>query len=282
MEQQTVGGVPDLDVLASRFAGAAVEGALGAVPLELVPGRFRLQVPLTPAVLDDEGRVIPAVLAVVADTSVGICVHSGVPNSAGGPTVELRVDHVGPVGPGAAHLLVAADAVHVDTSTGSARVVLTDDTGALVAHGVGTMAVEQAVDGVPTRLRLPTVLPDVVYDFAAVAGLATADPGGDPAELRAPLTPAMANMRAQLHGGVLMAIAHAAQDRFQAGRGGPVRRLTFGVDYLRPVPLDGGGLMCRSAFVRHGRRFRTVRTEVVRADGKVAAIATGTSVVLSR
>jgi acyl-coenzyme A thioesterase PaaI-like protein len=47
------------------------------------------------------------------------------------------------------------------------------------------------------------------------------------------------------------------------------------VDYLRPAICDGTALRFRTEYVRRGKRFATLRTEVVRADGRVAEAATG-------
>ncbi|MHA6795380.1 hotdog fold thioesterase [Pseudonocardia bannensis] len=270
-----------LTALRERLAVAPVERGVGTAATALSPGRVRLEVPLRPDLVGADGTVNAAVLTTTADCAIGMSVHSSVPGSRGGPTVELRLDHVGPVGAGARTLIVDGSVVHSDTRTGAGRAVLTDDTGVLVAHAVGTMAVDPLREGVPALGDAAAPGGGEAFDPVGLAALAGADPDGDPAELRMTVRGSMSNLRGKVHGGVLMGFAHVAQDRFQAAHGVAVRRVSCTVDYLRPVPLDAGELVCRSEFVRRGRRFWTVRTTVSRSDGKPVALAAGTGVLLA-
>lgn len=90
----------------------------------------------------------------------------------------------------------------------------------------------------------------------------------------------MANLRGAVHGGVLMGLAHEAQDLAHRHRGVRHRRLWLTVEYLRPAPPDAE-LLLHSRVVRQGRRLWTVRTEVCTEHGRTFAIATGTSTVRS-
>jgi acyl-coenzyme A thioesterase PaaI-like protein len=78
---------------------------------------------------------------------------------------------------------------------------------------------------------------------------------------------------------VLPALADAAQ-RVLRDRHAPTRPLSVTVDFLRPAYVADGQLSAHSSFVRRGRRFWTVRTELRRPDGTVVLEATGTSLVL--
>lgn len=51
--------------------------------------------------------------------------------------------------------------------------------------------------------------------------------------------------------------------------------LTVQAQYLLPAPAQGAELTCRTSYVRRGRAFSTVRTELVRPDGRIATLVTG-------
>jgi uncharacterized protein (TIGR00369 family) len=273
------GGFDDVPLLTARFARSPVEGGLGLAPVEIGCGRVLLRIPLGPHTRDATGRVSTVLVSVAVDTALGIAVHTSTPARSGGPTVELRVDHHGAPAAGATCLFVEGVGVHEDRSCGVGHVSVRDDLGTLIAHAAGTMVVDPLPMGQHRRVWKDfTGVPKL--DLAALPpGLDGTGTGADPAELRLTLSPTIANLRGDVHGGMVMAIAHAAQARLAAAHPAPSRPLTTTVDYLRPVPLSGA-LTCRSTVVRDGRRFRTVRTELVRDDGKIAAAATGTVVVL--
>ncbi|MEN3300171.1 PaaI family thioesterase [Pseudonocardia sp.] len=272
-------GFDDVPLLSSRFARSPVEGGTGLSAVEIDRGRVLLRVPLGPGTLDSTGRVSTLVTSVAVDTALGIAVHTFTSTRSGGPTVELRVDHHAPPAAGASCLLVEGVGVHEDRTCGVGHVSVRDDLGTLIAHAAGTMVVDPMSIGQHRGIWKDfTGVPKL--DLTALPpGLEGTTTSTDPAELRLPLSPSIANLRGDVHGGMVMAIAHAAQARLAAAHPAPCRPLTTTVDYLRPVPLSGE-LTCRSTVVRDGRRFRTVRTELVRDDGKIAATATGTVVVL--
>ncbi|MFP5070351.1 PaaI family thioesterase [Pseudonocardia nantongensis] len=126
------------------------------------------------------------------------------------------------------------------------------------------------------------------------AALEVADVGGDVLFTPGPST---ANLNGTTHGAVLSGLAAAAQashlrrgdgaaarsagaphgaDARSAGAplGGPVRPLSLTVEFLRPVQVDAT-LQARSETVRDGRRFWSVRTELLLPDGRPAVRAVG-------
>ncbi|MCW0213287.1 MAG: thioesterase family protein [Pseudonocardia sp.] len=274
------GGFDDVPLLTVRFARSPVEGGLGLTPVEIGRGRVLLRTLLGPGTLDSAGRVSTLLVSVAVDTALGIAVHTSTPQRTGGPTVELRVDHHGAPAPGATCLYVEGLGRFADSTCGTGTVTVRDDLGTLVAGATGTMVVDPLPTGVHRRVWMDvTGVPKL--DLAALPpGLdGTPTDGADPAELRVSLSRTAANLRGDVHGGMVMAVAHAAQARFAAAAPAPSRPLTTTVDYLRPLPPDSE-VSCRSVVVRDGRRFRTIRTELVREDGKIAATASGTVVIL--
>jgi acyl-coenzyme A thioesterase PaaI-like protein len=238
----------DLESLTAHFAAAPVEGGLGVVPLEVRPGYVRARIPLGSSGLREDGRVSALVLAVAADCGLGVGVHSGVPGSAGGPTVEMRLDMAGSLAPATESLEVEGRAFDVGPVSGSGRVEMRDASGALVATAVGVMSIDRPAhaaaheSGPDLDARLD---PDTVV-------VRPESPDGAVSAVR--LVDGMRNSMGTVHGGVLAALADGAQEVFR-DRAGVTRPLSLTVGYLRPAHVADRLLSCHSAFVRRGRRF---------------------------
>jgi uncharacterized protein (TIGR00369 family) len=250
---------------------SGVETGLGLEVLSLRPGHVRMRAPLGPGSLSPDGRPHPALLAVVADSAVGIPVFSNPVIPPTGVTVELRVDHLAPVAAGATSLEVAGTALAVGADFGTGRAEIRDNRGTLVAHAVGVMAGDR---GGPPAMELAAPA-DAPMDPA----VARVVPGAE-GSARVDVVPGMLNVRGAVHGGVLMAVAQEAQEHcFRtagAAAGWPLR---LSVSYLRPA-IGSHRLELETTFVRKGRRLWTLRTEVRRSDGVVAAVATGMAALL--
>jgi uncharacterized protein (TIGR00369 family) len=266
----------DLDSVTAHFAAAPVEGGLGVLPLEVRPGYVRAQVPIGCSGRRHDGRVSALVLAAAADLGLGVAVHSGISGSAGGPTVELRLDMAELRAPATDSLDVEGWALDVGEVSGSGRVEMRDASGGLVATAVGVMSIDRPTRGAADeREREPES--DTLLDPDTVV-VRPESPDGAVSAAR--LVDGMQNSMGTVHGGVLAALADGAQEVFR-DRAGATRPLSLTVDYLRPAHVADRLLSCHSAFVRRGRRFWTVRTELRRPDGAVVLHATGTSLVRS-
>jgi uncharacterized protein (TIGR00369 family) len=186
----------------------------------------------------------------------------------------MRIDRADALGPAATSLRIEGRVGHRNRSGGLGRAVFVDDTGVTVAHGMATMAVVGRPPG-PGGWSLTNETgpgPDVPLFDARRLELAPIWDGPDVTSATVPIDPSMANPHEQVHGGVLLTIAERAQRRMHPA-GSAV--LTMTIEYLRPAGIDADHITCRSTSVRRGRRYSTVRTELVRPDGKVAAEATG-------
>ncbi|TCK25088.1 PaaI family thioesterase [Pseudonocardia endophytica] len=279
MSTPSVTSLPDASRVEQRMRHAPVERGLGMVP---APGEgFRLRAPLHDGVRDDDGLVAPALVALLADSGIGFLIYTAGELTAGAPTVELRIDHLGPSAADATEVRAEFTLLHIDEQVGVGRADIRDDTGRPVAHAVATMA----LTGVPDR---PGALggdsaPDDAEDFRA--GRPAFDAARlDPATLEfdgdlAVLVPGRSatNLNGTTHGAVLAALAKAAQIRFLARDGAGARSLSDTVDYLRPVSTDTR-VRARCETVRSGRRFWTVRTELLLPDDRVAVRATGNGI----
>lgn len=97
--------------------------------------------------------------------------------------------------------------------------------------------------------------------------------------LRAPLTPWCAGPLGTLYGGATalhanMATFFVARSTVPAGTA--VGPLDMKVQYVRPLQADGRDLVVRAATVHRGKTLAVANAEVVSPDGKVAALATST------
>jgi acyl-coenzyme A thioesterase PaaI-like protein len=263
----TVSPLADRESLTAYLSVMPVEGGLGVMPLDARPGYLLARLPVPTRT---DGRIPAVVLAVAADCGVGVAVNSSVPGVDAGPTVELRIDLTGEPIATSGELRIESRALSVGTTFGIGRVEITDHgTGVLIGHATGVMAVGQA----SAERQAPPVGAHRL-DPSAIDVVPVAD---QPGSATVALVPGMLNSMRHVHGGVLTAIAGAAQEQLR----GPESRaetVSLTVEFLRPAPLTLGVLHCRSLYVRRGRRFTTIRTEVLRPDGVPVAVATGTSV----
>lgn len=262
---------------AERMSATPVEGALGLVIEELTGDSLTLTAPVP--LLD--GRPDPlAVLAlryVLVDTAAGL----GAATTAkafgdGGATIELRTDHTAPLHPGARMLRAEGRRLQVSDGAALAVAVLRDDRGEVLARSQGHFAREfggppvevEPPPAVPPPARLPELRDALVLESAA-----------DPTDRFVRLPAILANIRGHIHGGTMITLADLVQRDVRAadrsGDAGASGALSMQVDFLRPAACDGTPLACRTEYVRRGRRFSTLRTELVRPDGRPAAIATG-------
>jgi acyl-coenzyme A thioesterase PaaI-like protein len=226
-------------------------------------GRVHLELPVLPSFVDGspEGvRALESALAVLCDCGLGLALMERRGDGDGGVTLDLRVDVVGDVLPGTRRLALVAEALHVAEEHGAGRVEVRDDRGRLLAHAAGTMANSASlpfvdrdpVDRRPRRLDLTTV-----FDGLEVGGAGAC----------VPIRPETENTRGIVHGALLAAAAVAVS----RGAGDAGRLLSFGVEFLRPVPADIGELRATIAPVRRGRRFLSDRIVLLLPDGRAAA-----------
>lgn len=258
------------DVTEEPIVFSAVEAGIGLTGVRTGPGRAEFRAPLAPGALGPDGGLSPTLLSVAADAAVATAVFAHPAGSPTGVTVELRVDRLAPVAPEARHLDVTAVALGVTDGFGSGRAEFRDERGTLIAHAVGVMVGDtdgRAPLGSGGEVAYPPMDPEIVRIRPLMDGSARVD-----------VSVGMLNSRGMLHGGILMALAQLAQEHCHLTAGAVPRPLRLDVCYLRPAPGEDS-LHFRSEYVRRGRRLWTLRTEVLRSDGAIAAIATGTGAI---
>jgi acyl-coenzyme A thioesterase PaaI-like protein len=266
-----------------------VEGRLGMRVTALSPDGSRLRLPIPPDSPVSEGPSSPGLilaLNVLADTAGGIALSACQGTGEGGPTIELRLDHVAAPADGASWLIGEGALQHEAAGAGYLSISVSDDTGRVLVRAVGHYLSRRrparpsppgpaaATEGAGAELGCPA--DEVGKPDALLRALAPA--GDDPALWVLPAAAELANMRQDVHGGALLTIGHLAQQRFvhaDTAAGESMTPLSIQAQYLLPVPADGSELRCRTEYVRRGRAFRTVRSELVRPDGRVATVVSG-------
>ncbi|HXZ71147.1 MAG TPA: PaaI family thioesterase, partial [Streptosporangiaceae bacterium] len=302
------GGHPDAG-LATRPGAeqlqAMLDGRTPAPPLsrltgmrlvEFAPGTATFTLPLSPWLADASGVIPLGPLTMPADAAMACAIIAGLPAGTGLTTSELGLRHVRPLRPGGS---VRAHGRMLDPGppVALAEVTVTDEDGRLIAHG-GSLCV-----------TLPRLAAPEEADGDDAAG--DAAEGRDPWER--PLTPGHAlpplgrltGLRAvaaargeatfvlpatrwlcapppgRVQGGAVATLADAAitaairtaepgADRFA-----PVE---LHLNFLRPLASDGRDARADGRLLRAGRRTAVASAEVLDADGRVIAVATGSAV----
>jgi len=291
-----------------QLFGAPVEGQLGMRMMDKSAGHATTWMPIPVGALADAADGARVATGVLADTAGGVALSAYNGRGHGGPTIELRLDHVAPPAQDAGALIATARVLHEAGGAAYVTAEVTDDTDRMVARATGHYLLlsrgSQPVAALPAPAgNAPAgngagtnasgsngagTNGSVGYGAGELDGFApgSADElfralgpaGGDPAVWSLAAAERLANGRGDVHGGILLAIGQLAQQRFQladsAGMARP-RPLSTQAEYLRPVPADGAELTCRTEYVRRGRAFRTVRCQLVRSDGRVAAVVSG-------
>ncbi|WP_028938773.1 PaaI family thioesterase [Pseudonocardia spinosispora] len=270
-----VGGAEIDPRILGRLSTIPVDSCLGVEPVWAGADSVRLRAPIPrgSALAEDVGPTVT--LAAIADAAGGWAMAQAQGLGLSGPTIELRVDHAAPPVAEARWMIAESSLRYMKADAGYVTVEVTDEAGRPLGHAQGhfVMLPPDADAGEP----LP-VFDDVELDRPEPLLAAVVAGSGDPSSWTTVASRQLSNPRAQVHGGVLMAIGQVAQRRVQlvdVEDPTTLAPLSVQVEYLRPAMADGGELRCRTEYVRRGRRFRTLRTDLVRGDGKIAAVVTG-------
>jgi uncharacterized protein (TIGR00369 family) len=98
------------------------------------------------------------------------------------------------------------------------------------------------------------------------------------------LTPrqAFSNPLGTVHGGIMSTLLDSAMDcavHTSLPEGAGYTTLELKVNFVRPVPLDGGRLLCEGTVVHLGRKVATTEGRITNAEGKLVAHGTSTCMV---
>ncbi|MDO5628007.1 MAG: PaaI family thioesterase [Mobilicoccus sp.] len=105
---------------------------------EVDPGRVVASLHTQLNFSNPHGTVHGGIAATLLDSVMGCAVHTTLPPGTGYTTLELKVNYIRAAGLDGQRLIAEGTTVHVGRRTASAEGKVTDDSGALIAHGSTT------------------------------------------------------------------------------------------------------------------------------------------------
>lgn len=303
------GGHPDARLAARPGADqlqALLDGSSPAPPLsrltgmrlvEFAPGAATFTMPLSPWLADATGAVPLGPLTMPADAAMACAIIAGLPAGTGLTTSELGLRQVRAVRPGTT---VTARGRMLDPGppVALAEVTATDEDGRLVAHGgslcvalpalaapdepggAGTPGDEPS--GGPDPWERPLTGDDGLPPLGRLTGLRQVEASGGEATFVLPATRWLcAPPPGRVQGGAVATLAGAALTaaiRTTEAGGPPFHPVELKLNFLRPLASDGRLARAHGRLIHGGRRTAVAGAEVLDADGRVIAVATGSAV----
>jgi uncharacterized protein (TIGR00369 family) len=135
-------GLPFLEAIRDgRLPAPPVSRLMGFTLAEVDAGRAVFECEPSESHYNPIGTVHGGVISTLLDSALSCAVHTELPAGSGYTTVELKVNFVRPVVIGAGRLRSEGRVIHVGNRLATAEARLTDATGKLYAHAVGTCLV---------------------------------------------------------------------------------------------------------------------------------------------
>jgi uncharacterized protein (TIGR00369 family) len=124
-----------------RLPEAPVSRLMGFALTEVEAGRAVFECEPSESLYNPVGSVHGGVISTLLDSALSCAVHTMLPPGTGYTTAELKVNFVRPVMTGTGRLRSEGRVIHVGSRLATAEARLTDATGKLYAHAVGTCLV---------------------------------------------------------------------------------------------------------------------------------------------
>jgi uncharacterized protein (TIGR00369 family) len=298
------GGHPDARLAARPGADqlqAMLDGTTPAPPLsrltgmrlvEFAPGTATFMLPLSPWLADATGAIPLGPLTMPADAAMACAIIAALPAGTGLTTSELGLRQVRPLRPGAA-VVARGRMLDGGPPVALAEVTVTDEDGGLIAHG-GSLCLtlpavaapedggdEHAAEG-PDPWERPLPPDAVLPPLGRLTGLREVAAGGGEATFVLPTTRWLcAPPPGRVQGGAVATLADAAiTAAIRSAEPGTVRfvPVELKLNLLRPLVSDGRDARAHGRLIHGGRRTAVASAEVLDADGRVMAVATGSAV----
>ncbi len=299
------GGHPDPHVLALpgiEQLRRMLTGATPAPPLSrltgmhveaVADGSATFTMPLSRWLQNADGSIPPGALAIVADAAMACAILTLLPARTPLTTSELALRVVRPVQAGGS-IRATASVISLGSPVALAEASLHDDQGVLIGHGSSlciTLPGASIADLVghppatadgpdPWQREPPAAEQPPLY---RLTGLAAAGTDGSAVQFTLPASPwFQAPPPGRVQGGIVALLADAAL----AGavrNGSPAAivytPMEFKLNYLRPLASDGRTVRASGRLVHSGRRIAVASAEVVDADGRPIAVASGSGLL---
>jgi uncharacterized protein (TIGR00369 family) len=142
---ERLAGLPFLEAIRDgRLPAPPVSRLLGFTLTEVEAGRAVFECEPSESHYNPIGSVHGGVISTLLDSALSCAVHTTLPAGTGYTTAELKVNFVRPVVTGAGRLRSEGRVIHAGSRLATAEARLTDSTGKLYAHAVGTCLVVAA------------------------------------------------------------------------------------------------------------------------------------------
>jgi uncharacterized protein (TIGR00369 family) len=302
------GGHPDASLAARpgvEFLRAMLAGETPAPPLSHLTGMRPVQLsadcaqftmPVSPWLCGEDGRVPLGVLAIPADAAMACAIIAALPGQTAITTAELALRQLRPAPQEG--MLVTTAAVVESARPGPpvaiAEVTVADEAGTLIARG-GSLCVvlpfspQDGDDDAWTGHDAadldgpdPWQWPAADAGLSRLTGLTARAVAPGEAAFALPATPWLcAPPPGRVQGGVVAMLAGAAIEATMQTAAPADSRfvpLELKLNYLRPLASDGREAIAHATLVHGGRRTAVARAEVVDADGRAVAVASGSAV----
>lgn len=288
---------------------------------EAGPGSATFEMPATDWLLSANGTISVGALAMLADGPLGCAVHSALPRATGYVTSEMSLRRLRPARPGqtliargtlvhagspvalsGVKIVDAGGALLVDASSLCFVTPLPDAT---ADAAPSPMRPEPPATPDPyERVALGAVVPPDAWkrmsgrevleaqiegDLPApplqlLTGLRPVAVGAGEATFALPCHEWLCSPLGTVEGGTIAMLADAAITgaiQAAAPAGAPVASVDVKVNFLRPVQPDGGELVAQGRVRHGGRTIAVAEAELVNADGRPVALATGSAMPLA-
>jgi uncharacterized protein (TIGR00369 family) len=292
---------PGIELLRAMLTGEAPAPPLsrltGMRPVALTAGSARFEMPLSGWLCDEGGRVPLGVLTIPADAAMACAIIGGLPAGVAITTTELSLRQLRPALPGRM-LCTEASVVSLGPPMALAEVTLRDEAGALIARG-GSLCVQLALsadgaEGTDATTGPPAPVtgagpdpwerPPPAHGLGRLTGLRQLAGANGTATFALPATRWLcAPPPGRAQGGAVAMLAGAALEaamQTAAPTGARFCPLELKVNYLRPLASDGRKARAEATLVHGGRRTAVARADVVDADGRAIAVASGSALAV--
>jgi uncharacterized protein (TIGR00369 family) len=248
---------------------------LGITIVDVTPGELVARLPASDHLRGEDGALVPASLAVLADVCCGAVVATGIPTGTAAMTAQLRVEFVKAIPVGVRCLEGRSRLDSVDENGGLARAELVDDHDELLA--VASLRsltsanrritpAASPVEAVAEPTRHEGLVGTLLGRLTSASGNGRADWSVEP---RRPAT----NSFNDLHGGIVALLAHTVATEAQQSVLMPGEKLVpldLALNYYRGVPFGNGPAGVSAEVAHRGRRFLVADGQILRADGRRA------------
>lgn len=279
-------------MLAGNSPSPPLNHLTGMTLTEVGDGTSTFALPLSPWLAGPDGHIPLGVLTIPADAAMACAIIGRLPAATGLTTSEMSVRQVRPVTPGG-RLLARGEVLEMGPPAALAEVSVTDEAGVLIARGSSlcvTLALTDAPEpAAPEDHDEPGPDPymrEPAGDLAALTGMRCLTRDAGHAVFVLPATRWLcAPPPGRAQGGTVAMLAEAAITaaiRDASPPGTDPMPMEIAINYLRPLASDGRDARASATLVHAGRRIGMARAEVTDADGRLIAVAGGSTIATAR